>query len=78
MRRMNLKTYLEQNSNAEFARALGCPPAFISQWKSGHRPVPLEYMAAIEGVTDGQVTRQDLRPDDWQLIWPELAEKLAA
>lgn len=78
MRCMNLKAYLEQNSNAEFARAIGCPPAFISQWKSGHRPVPLEYMAIIEYATGGEVTRKDLRPDDWMKIWPELAEKKAA
>lgn len=32
------------------------------------------YCVAIEGVTDGKVTRRDLRPDDWQDIWPELAE----
>jgi hypothetical protein len=24
------------------------------------------------------VTRRDLRPDDWHLIWPELADKDAA
>ena len=71
---MNLKTYLDQNSNAEFARVINCPAAFVSQWKSGHRPIPLEYMAAIELATDGQVTRKDLRPDDWHLIWPELVD----
>lgn len=32
------------------------------------------YCVAIEGVTDGKVTRRDLRPDDWQDIWPELAD----
>lgn len=34
--------------------------------------VPPEYCAAIETATG--VSRQDLRPDDWQAIWPELAE----
>lgn len=28
---------------------------------------------AIERATGGQVTRQDLRPDDYWLIWPDLA-----
>jgi len=78
MRCMNLRTYLDKNPNAEFARAINCPPAFVSQWKNGHRPVPLEYMAAIEQATNGQVTRKDLRPDDWESIWPELADKKAA
>jgi DNA-binding transcriptional regulator YdaS (Cro superfamily) len=29
---------------------------------------------AIEQVTNGAVTRKDLRPDDWHLIWPELVD----
>lgn len=29
----------------------------------------------VERATDGQVTRRDLRPDDWHLIWPELEGK---
>lgn len=28
--------------------------------------------SAIERASDGAVTRQDLRPNDWQDIWPEL------
>ncbi len=31
--------------------------------------------ALLEKESGGKVTRQDLRPDDWQEIWPELAEK---
>ncbi|EPI3744643.1 transcriptional regulator, partial [Neisseria gonorrhoeae] len=27
----------------------------------------------IEKLTGGAVNRKDLRPDDWHLIWPELA-----
>ena len=33
---------------------------------------------AIEQQTKGKVTRKDLRPDDWQLLWPELREQEAA
>lgn len=52
----------------------------VHQWKivgSGGRPVPVERCVAIERATDGRVTRKDLRPDDWHLIWPELSEKAA-
>ena len=28
---------------------------------------------SIEKATDGSVTRRDLRPDDWFLIWPEIS-----
>lgn len=41
---------------------------------SGDKAVPLERCVAIEVATHGAVTRQDLRPDDWQKIWPELAQ----
>jgi DNA-binding transcriptional regulator YdaS (Cro superfamily) len=28
----------------------------------------------IERATLGEVSRRDLRPDDWHEIWPELAD----
>lgn len=71
---MKLTDYLKTNSNADLARALGCPAALVSQWKLGVRPVPLERCTAIEKATRGAVSRRDLRPEDWHLIWPELAE----
>ena len=35
--------------------------------------MPIERCVPIERATNGAVTRKDLRPDDWQEIWPELA-----
>lgn len=54
------------------ARAIGAPPAQVSQWCSGARPVPVRYALAIERATGQQVTRADLFPDDFWLIWPDL------
>lgn len=65
-------------NQAFLARLLGVAPAVVYQWVSGLRPVPVRYCVAIERATDGAVTRQDLRPDDWREIWPELANTLAA
>ena len=31
-------------------------------------------MAAIEAYTKGEVTRQEMCPDRWQDIWPELVQ----
>lgn len=45
-------------------------PQVISNWRT--RGVPIEACPAIELATSGAVTRRDLRPDDWHLIWPEL------
>jgi len=60
------------------ARILGRSASEISQWVSGNRPIPLIAAPAIERATNGAVTRRDLRPDDWHLIWPELAEAAPA
>lgn len=51
---------------------LGVTKGAISQWKLPDRSVPVMHCVAIESATDGQVTRQDLRPTDYWLIWPEL------
>ncbi|MEX3614344.1 MAG: YdaS family helix-turn-helix protein [Burkholderia gladioli] len=51
--------------------------AQIRQWRHGYAgriPGP-ENCTGLERATDGAVTRRDLRPDDWHLIWPELAQQ---
>lgn len=62
-------------SQKALADVLGVTPATVNQWIYGHRPVPIERCPAIERATEGAVTRRDLRPDDWWLIWPELVTK---
>lgn len=59
---------------AKLARLIGVSPANVNQWVAGIRPVPIERCVAIERATCGAVTRKDLRPDDWESIWPELAD----
>jgi DNA-binding transcriptional regulator YdaS (Cro superfamily) len=34
--------------------------------------VPTDFCARVETAVGGEVTRKELRPDDWQEIWPEL------
>lgn len=71
---MDLKTYLDSNAGAaaKLAVAVQASPSLVHQWKAGLRPVPIGKCAAIESATDGQVTRKELRPNDWKSIWPEL------
>lgn len=57
---------------AALARLLRVTPPSVQQWFNESRPVPPNRCVAIERVTNGVVTRRDLRPDDWHLIWPEL------
>jgi DNA-binding transcriptional regulator YdaS (Cro superfamily) len=57
----------------KLAIALGVGQPVVSNWKARGTILDAVYCTAIERVTDGVVTRRDLRPNDWQAIWPELA-----
>lgn len=54
------------------ARAVGVKPPVIHEWIKEGRPVPERRCVLIERASSGAVTRRDLRPFDWWLIWPEL------
>ena len=56
----------------KLAKKLGLPPPVVSAWAAGTRPVPIIRCVEIEELTGGEVTRKQLRPDDWWQIWPEL------
>ena len=75
---MKLDDYLKSGrmSAGELADAIGAKSHLqVRQWQHGYanrKPGPA-YCIAIERVTNGEVARSDLRPDDFHLIWPELA-----
>ena len=72
---MQLKDWLKQEHGrqASLARHLGIKPPQVADWISYDKPIPVHHMSAIELFTGGTVTRQEMRPTDWQRIWPELA-----
>ena len=73
---MQFREYLTPHGSvSKLARALNKSPAEISMYKSGRRPIPIELGAAIENATGGAVTRQEMFPDTWQSIWPELCAR---
>ena len=75
---MNLSDYLKTRGHGAgilLALQIGSHAPDISNWSNGKRPVPIRHCIAIEHATEGEVTRRDLRPDDWHLIWPELQDK---
>ena len=76
---MELSTYLAKISLSQsaFGSVIGVTQGMVSQWCGRLIPTP-EHCVSIEQATNGQVTRKDLRPDDWERIWPELAEKADA
>lgn len=59
-------------SQTALAAVLGVSKGAVSQWKDEDRRVPATHCVAIERATAGAVTRRDLRPDDFHLIWPDL------
>jgi DNA-binding transcriptional regulator YdaS (Cro superfamily) len=71
---MDLKNYLANSdtTKAAFARSIGVSAALLHQWIEQIRPVAPQHCPQIEKQTAGAVTRAELRPDDWHLIWPEL------
>lgn len=76
--RMTLSDYIKTQGRGgltSLARTIGAHAPDLSRWAAGERPVPIERCVAIEAATGGAVSRIDLKPNDWQLIWPELTPK---
>lgn len=76
---MKLREWLqkERGRAAALAKAIGAHAPDVSGWAKdpddkGHKPIPVHYGALIEKETKGEVTRQEMFPDCWQRIWPEL------
>lgn len=78
---MKLSEYLSKKGHGSAVNLASSISGYVSDvcdWAKGNRPVPPARCVAIEKATDGKVTRRDLRPDDWQLIWPELVTRKSA
>ena len=76
---MNLKEYfLSGEKMVDLAEKIGKSSSYLWQLSDGRRSCPPNLAPMIEQATEGQVTRKDLRPDDWHLIWPELIDQEGA
>lgn len=62
----------QQKGEASLAKLLSVTPGTVNHWLWRRRPVPVAQCVRIEQLTGGQVTRQMLRPDDWESIWPDI------
>lgn len=58
-----------EDNQTELSRRLGVSQQRIWNWIHRGNKVPAEFAILIEKVTEGAVTRRDLRPD---LPWDEL------
>lgn len=60
-------------TQAELAKVTGVSQQMISKLLNNPDfPISSKTAVAIELATQGKVTRKDLKPNDWFLIWPEL------
>ena len=72
---MDLKTYLSGLSvyeRAEFSDRCKTSSAHLRNIGYGQRTCGEKLAVLVEHESGGVVTRRDLLPDDWWLIWPEL------
>jgi len=76
---MNVKRIIDLMGGAtSVARILGIKTPSVHGWivdDSIPRGRLIEFGALLEEKSGGEITRKDLFPNDWQRIWPELAEQ---
>ena len=75
---MELKTYLSNlstESRKVFAESVGTTSGHLANVSYGYKTLGEKVCVAVEQKTKGKVTRQELRPTDWQDIWPELMKR---
>lgn len=75
---MKLSEFIKQEgrgSLVKLAKDIKAPYPDVSRWVSGKRPVPVGRCMAIENATNKQVSRKDLRPDDYWEIWADLPKE---
>ena len=74
---MKLRKYLDERPRGgitEFAEKSKISPIYLCQLaaEQDDRVPSAELCVVIERESGKIVTRQELRPKDWHLIWPEL------
>lgn len=64
--------WIRSASDEAIART-GTTRGYLKQIAYGNKQASAMVAANLERETQGLITRQSLRPDDWQAIWPELS-----
>lgn len=70
-----LRSYLNGLDRAEqavYAKQCGTTVGYLRKACSVGQPLREKLCALLELHSHRAVTRQDLRPEDWHVIWPEL------
>ena len=73
----SLKKFFTKLSDIEkeaFAKSVGTTVSYITVSFYREQEFKAETCSAMERESNGEVLREDLRPNDWHLIWPELVD----
>lgn len=70
-RKNGLLEWLKTATDEQVAQT-GTSRAYLRLIAYGHKTASAEMAAKTEIASGGTVTRKQLRPDDWNVIWPEL------
>lgn len=63
----------EAGGPTKCARSIGGTTQSWCFYRDGQRPLPERYGARLERLAGGRVTRAQMWPNDYAVIWPELA-----
>lgn len=63
---------LSKDEKTDFATKCGTSVGYLTVSISRKQLFKAELCVVIERVTNGLVTRKNLRPNDWAAVWPEL------
>lgn len=72
-RLLDLLNGMDKGEREAFALRCGTTVGYLRKSVSVRQKLRASTCALIERESGGAITRQELRPDDWQVIWPELA-----
>jgi len=64
---------LSKEARDAFADACGTSIGYLRKAVSSGQTLNPATCVAVERESNFQVTRKDLRPNDWQDIWPEIS-----
>ncbi|WP_288079005.1 hypothetical protein [Pseudomonas sp.] len=67
-----LLEWLKTASDEDVERT-GTTRGYLKQIAYGNKQASAGVASSLERETCGRLTRQSLRPNDWTVIWPELA-----
>lgn len=74
---MELRQYLNGmafDEQADFSKRCKTSVGYLRKAISTNQSLGPALCVSIERESGRQVTRQELRPNDWESLWPELAK----